>query len=926
MRNFCATIFLCLVSVVGYAQTQVKILPVLAPDIIQGQLNNGLRYFIKPNQQPSNKVEMRLVVNVGSMSEKDDELGVAHLLEHMAFRQTKNFKAGQVKAFLDSHGMRWGGDSNAFTSHENTVYILSVSSDDAAQALLLLADWAYQIEFDENELNTEREVVLNEERIRRSDHAIYQSIYKTIYPNQNYANRMPIGDSKIIKSIPLEKINAFYQREYQAQKMAILVSGDINPRQIETQIKKNFNAVPAGNHAVNYPSPAAINQLRLVNENEVQSLSQARVGWNWVLPSDSMSDADAALRDYQRELIGIILQRRLSNLAQNQDSALSDAIWLNSHGTDLPTRQIQYGFFVNAKNNRSQDALRQLYREIVRAKQFGFSAEELNSAFETRKAMIGTNWDNLAWANQLFMHYRFAESVRNPSDYPTQHQRFFDATQAADLQKLMADILAYPDQVVYALKSTRVQSDDHINRLWLKDLIAEVQAETLTPVTTNTTRNQLLDKLPAKGKIIRSIEDAANKSTLWQLSNGIEVLTIAPQSATENIGFAVQALGGLTALSTNLYPAARILPEYLLRAGLDGMRPNDIERIMSNKQTKLLPFVGVDTHGFSGVSIPKDIEALLQLNYLALTAASDDNEEAAMVSRELALQNMAKNDELSLANTLNQLRYQTPDLFPSNRKMLNPFYEASLAQLKTAKQQLYGNPGAFRFVITGVANDKKTEALLEQYLASLPTQHLNLPQISTLPQVPVKEVQLGWTNTGAYSHWQAYLPVKANAGNEWQLTAMADLLHQRLLDGLREKTGNIYWLSLVPNRNTPQGLTLGFAYRTDAAHCEQSSKTVLNELIKLRQTAPSTTEVSAIHDRLRKSNAERVNMPIPYALSYATAWLRNGNTSSNQPDLSQITAQSLHSAAQTWFQPQYWAIGNYMCDDVVDLQQLVTTQ
>ncbi|WP_203564249.1 pitrilysin family protein [Deefgea sp. CFH1-16] len=117
---------------------------------------------------------------------------------------------------------------------------LSVSPDDAAQALQLLADWAYQIEFDENELNTEREVVLNEERIRRSDHAIYQSIYKTIYPNQNYANRMPIGDSKTIKSIPLEKINAFYQREYQAQKMAILVSGDINPRQIETQIKKKI--------------------------------------------------------------------------------------------------------------------------------------------------------------------------------------------------------------------------------------------------------------------------------------------------------------------------------------------------------------------------------------------------------------------------------------------------------------------------------------------------------------------------------------------------------------------------------------------------------------------------------------------------------------------------------------------------------------
>ncbi|MBM5575605.1 pitrilysin family protein [Deefgea sp. CFH1-16] len=105
------------------ARPKLKILPVLAPDIIQGQLNNGLHYFIKPNQQPSNKVEMRLVVNVGSMSEKDDELGVAHLLEHMAFRQTKNFKAGQVKAFLDSHGMRWGGDSNAFTSHENTVYI-----------------------------------------------------------------------------------------------------------------------------------------------------------------------------------------------------------------------------------------------------------------------------------------------------------------------------------------------------------------------------------------------------------------------------------------------------------------------------------------------------------------------------------------------------------------------------------------------------------------------------------------------------------------------------------------------------------------------------------------------------------------------------------------------------------------------------------
>jgi zinc protease len=909
------SLFLVFAVCTTFAADKVRILPVLAADIRQGELANGLRYFIKPNAQPAAKVELRLLVNVGSMSEADDERGVAHLLEHMAFRRTKHFTQGQVKAFLDGQGMRFGSDSNAMTTHEYTQYELSVERAAAPKALQLMADWASGIELDPAELALERDVVLSEGRQQQNALYLVKDYLAALYPAYQYQNHLPIGDVDIVKTISLAKMKAFYTREYQAQRMTLFIAGDIQPNEIETQIKTLFAHVAKGDLPANYTPPLPAKGLRVFSSRSVESLPVAAVDWTWILPAEAMSDADAALRDFQHELIGIVLKNRLMQQSGSKDSALLDAGWKNRHSINLPARQTEFGFVATVKGNRVEPALRELYRELERARRFGFSQEEVASAYKIRKSFNSSHLDHKQWVDQLFRHMRYGESARDLAAYAEQYVLFFAATQPEDLQQELARLLALPDQLTSLLSPTTVLIPKFFHDKNAMDLVQQVQAEAFENTRFKSDGHLLMSTLPQPGKIVSASRDITTGGTLWKLANGIEVLTIPPKSSTEKIGYAARANGGMALLGKDQQAAGLVLNQYLLRAGLGDMTFNQLLQKLQLHQLVLMPYIYPDQHGLSGYSEPAALEALLQVQYLALTSFRSD-EEQLQISKDIAYQGTnAYSDFLSLS--LNANRYG--EGWPYPRQWGRDSFDATPTALMSARQQLFGNPGAFRFVLTGVANTEQTEALIKQYFGSLPAQAVKAAKPDLLKQHVSKELSSVNNQAGARRNWQVYIPLPATSANAWQAEAMVDLITQRLLKALRENTGETYQVNSRYEIGHLQGVMLSFSYNTDIKQCQQAAQITVKEIARLLAEAPTQAEVQSIRDKLNKSIADQVNDPMQYANSRSWHWVANDSLAESVPPLDQFTPESMHALAKQWLKPSHWSVGKIACTSDADL-------
>ncbi|MBY0445496.1 MAG: insulinase family protein, partial [Burkholderiales bacterium] len=554
-------------------------------------------------------------VNVGSLSEAEDERGLAHLLEHMAFRRTKHFGPGALKAFLESQGMRGGSDFNAFTSFEWTNYQISVSQEALPQALQLLADWANGIELDAAELELERDVVLDEGRQRQWSTDFYQSLFKVLYADPKYPNRMPIGDADIVKKAPLAKIKAFYQREYQAQRMTLVVAGDIKPQEVEAQAHTLFAGIAKGSSAIGYAPPALASGLRFFSHRDVLGLAHPKATWSWILPPDKMSDADAAFSHFKRGMLGELLQQRLSIQARKADSPIMEESYFNGHGVSLPTSQGEFTLTVSVKDAQMKNALQVLYRELERAKRFGFSQDELYRSYEIYRKKQSPQSSHSAWIQRLQWHVQYGESASDVMGDFHQQRLFFAATTPEVLQSELKRLLLLPDQIATILLPPAVSSYTMFFEKTAQNIVEAVQAEVMENQSVASSNKPLLAALPVPGKIVSEKDDPTTGGLLMTLSNGLEVLTIPPQAGMDRVGFYARAKGGMAALPKPLSQAGFALTEYLSQAGLGAFSGGELRQKMSSA-LELRPIIQADLHGLAGEVDVNNLETLLQLQYL----------------------------------------------------------------------------------------------------------------------------------------------------------------------------------------------------------------------------------------------------------------------------------------------------------------------
>src|SRR5436190_67923 len=503
------------------------------PQITIGKFANGMSYYIRANKKPEKRAELRLVIKAGSILEDDDQLGLAHMVEHMAFNGTKNFPKQELVAFIESLGMRFGADLNAYTSFDETVYMLQVPTDKPEamdRAMLILEDWAHNVSFDPGEIEKERGVVMEEWRGGRgAGTRNTEKIFPVIFKGSRYANRLPIGKPEIIQNGKPERLKQFYKDWYRPDLMAIISVGDFDKAAVEKLVTNHFSSIPAATSPrprPTYDLPDRPDTGYAINTDKETTNTSIEV--DTALPAREQGSIGEYRQKTVDRLFSGMLSARLSELAQKPDAPF--VLGFAGRGSFLArTKDVA---FLNAlvKEDAIERGLEALLTEAERVARFGFTDTELARQKESvlrnyeRLVLEKENTPSVNRAGQYTRNFLQNETLPSPDDEYALHKRFLPDITLVEINKLAREWFPVSQQnrlvVVTAPQKSGLVIPDEAK---LAAVIKAVPSKELKPYVDTIGSVVLLESLPTPGKIAKTTTNDGAGLTIWELNNGVKV-------------------------------------------------------------------------------------------------------------------------------------------------------------------------------------------------------------------------------------------------------------------------------------------------------------------------------------------------------------------------------------------------------------------
>ncbi len=837
----------------------------LDPAIRSGRLANGLRYFVRQNARPANRVSLRLAVDVGSVQEADDQRGLAHFLEHMAFNGSTHFKPGELVAFLESIGARFGPHVNASTSFDETIYMLDVPTDREGyvdKALLALRDFAGGASLTTEEIDRERGVVLEEWRGRLGASArITDQQLPVIFFGSRYADRLPIGLPETLKSFPPDRVRDFYRTWYRADRMAVVVSGDLPVDEAERLLRARFADLPtpAG------PPPAVNTAVPVHTETHVKMVVDSEAqGWNVTAAFKHAPEAEDTVAAYRRSLVRALglqmLNARLAELAREPKAPfLAANAGVSSIGRHLSLFELS----AEVAAGGTAAGLEAVLREARRADQFGFGAAELDRA---KRALLAGyerafNERNTAesppLANELVRHFLEAEPAPGIAYEFELAKRFVPAVTAEEVTELIRRLVRDDNRVVLGVApgaaGAAPPTDDT-----LKTALAAAFAAPVTPRTEETAGRALVTDPPAKGSVTSRRQIPAVGVTVLTLSNGMELWLKPTDFKADQVVFTGYAYGGASLVSEADYPDAALLPALIEMGGLGGLTPVDLEKVLAGRIASASADMDSYTHGVSGSATPKDLETALQLVYLTFTAPGLTADGLDLLKRRFVamLANQQQSPRYVFSEKVRELttsgHYSGRGLTPAAVESLD------LEVMRRIHRDRYGNAADFTFFIAGAFSETDIVPMAEQWLASLPstgprrTEYRDM-KLAFPPDVERAEVVKG-KEPASQTVVSFFADTKLDELEMHRARAAATLVSMRLRDILREQLGGTYGVNVNYGNTIPQtGYgTITVSYGSAPDRVDALQKAVLAEVTRLRTEGPTADDVQKVQEMERR--------------------------------------------------------------------------
>jgi len=732
MRNYSASISFVLVfflSLSIFAQDDVARKLPFDAKVITGKLDNGLTYYIRENKKPEKKVELRLVIKVGSIMEDDDQQGLAHMAEHMAFNGTKNFKKNDIVSYLQSIGVEFGNDLNAYTSFDETVYILPIPTDQPSnleKGFQILEDWAHQVTYLDEDINSERAIILEESRMGKSgEERMFKKIYPELFKGSKYAQRLPIGVDSIIKTFNPNAIRRFYQEWYRPDLMAVIVVGDISNGDAMKYITKHFSSIRSGsNRKRDFASvPAyAENKAMVVTDKEA-------TGYSFAINYPAMpSQNPQTIGEYRKELLNnlytSLLGNRLRELTQKENPPF---VYAGANFGGYAKNYQSFSIQGNTGTNDVQKGIDATLTELERVKRFGFTEAELERARKNIMNAYERSWNNRdktessQFADEYIRHFTDNEAVPGIDAEFQMIKQLLPTIKLAEVNAITDRFKNEKNRFTYVMgpeAGAKLPSTENIVAM----LDAKANDPSIKPYEEKLIATNLLTTMPKAGKLVSSKKNALLGTTELLLSNGVKVSLKVTDFKNDQILFSATRYGGLSNYPLKDKFSAENAVSMVASMGVGAFSPTDMGKAMAGKSAMLRPSISNYTAGFSGSSSKKDIETLFQLlNLYVKEPRKDSALYKSVIQRGKAqVAMLGANPQVAFIDTLTKVLYNNNPLAPTAVPKIDNFDKIDLDRSMAIYKERLGDVGGMNIVIVGSFDEKEMIALLEKYVAGLP--------------------------------------------------------------------------------------------------------------------------------------------------------------------------------------------------------------
>jgi len=890
--------------------------PPVDPRVKVGRLANGLRYFIRRNQTPEMRAELRLVVNAGSILEDEDQLGLAHFVEHMAFNGSRHFAKQELIEYMESIGMRFGPELNAYTGFDETVYMLTVPTDEQElldKAFLMLEDWAHGLDFDAEEIDKERGVVIEEWRLGQGAPArMRDQQFPVLLKGSRYAERLPIGKKAILETFDHKALKRFYREWYRPDLMAVVAVGDFDTARIENLIKTHFQALkkPASPRPRStFPVPDHDETLiSIATDHEAPSTTVSV--YHKLPPRDQSTVGDYRQAIVER-LYNVMLNRRLADLTQKPDPPFIYAF--SSRGSLIRAKDT-FTLAAEVKEDGITQGLKAVFTEAERVKRHGFTATELEREKQdllrsVERAYIERDKQNSStFAAEYIRAFLQDEPIPGIAYEFELHRRFVPEISREEINALGTEWITERNRVILISAPEKEGLTIPIEEELLAALESISQTE-IEPFQDAVAEAPLMRTLPSAGSIVSTSQRTDLNITEWKLSNGTRVILKPTSYKQDEILFRAISPGGTSLADDRDHIPAMTAAQVIASSGLGDFNAVGLRKKLSGKVAAVRPFIGQLEEGIAGSASPQDLETVFQLIHLAFTAPRADRDLfKSLTSRMKAqLANRSAMPEMAFFESVQ--RIMTQDHPRARSLTAEAVDEMNLEKSLAFYRDRFGDAGDFTFFLVGNIDLEAVKPLVKQYLASLPSDGRNetwrdlgiRPPKGVVKETVYKGVEPKSITVLAFTGPFRYDPLQRLI-----LRALCSILDTRLRNAIREDRGGTYGVNISPSYNRipieSYGITINFG--TDPERVEELTGVVFDEIARMKADGPTEEEVQNIKEAEIRS-LETDSKKNAWWLSQLAHRYQSGEDPAGLlkiKDLTrELTAEEIQAAARSYF-------------------------
>lgn len=855
-RAIIGTFLLLILVVPSIADRQEKDekIPV-DPKITVGQFSNGLRYYIRENKRPENRAELRLVVNAGSVLEDVDQLGLAHFLEHMAFNGTKNFAKHELIEFMESIGMRFGPGLNAYTSYDETVYMLQIpteSEEVMEKAFQILEDWTQALSLDNDEIDKERGVIIEEWRLGRGARArMMDKQFPIIFKGSHYADRLTIGKKEIIENFEHDVLKRFYRDWYRPDLMAVVAVGDFDSTNVESLIKKHFAQLPGTTN----PRTRTVFQVpsheetlfAIATDKEAMSTSVAVIH---KLPLQDTSTVGAYRNMIVEQLYHGMLNQRFAELAQKKDPPFLGAS--SGKGQFVRSKEV-YVLNAGVKDEGIGQGLEALFVESERVSRHGFTPSELDRqkrrllrSIERSYTERGKNNSNL-YVSEYIRNFLEGEPIPGIEYEFELFKRFIPEITLEEVNQIGKDWLTEKNRVIMVNAPEKeglvIPTEED-----LKGVMESVADMEIPPYEDTTSELPLMAEIPEAGEIMETKVLDDYGITEWKLSNGARIILKPTDFKEDEIVFQAISKGGTSLASDADFLPARTASQVISVGGVGEFSAIELQKKLAGKVVGVRPVIGDWEEGLMGSASPKDVETLFQLINLYFTAPRADATMFDVLKNRMkaALENRNANPMFVFYDTLG--RIMTQDHPRASSLTVEQLEKMDLEKSLHFYKDRFADASDFIFVFVGNLDLGLIEPLVTRYLASLPS--LNRQETWKDTGIrPPKGVVKKTVKKGVEPQSQAAIvftgPFEYTQANRNAIRAMGLVLQTRLRNKIREDLGGTYNIMASPSYDKipVPAYSVAINFGTDPERVEELISVIFQEIETFKREGATVDEL-----------------------------------------------------------------------------------